>query len=134
MPILVNKKITNDLTACDETEVRGSGDVSSTQGPAVERRAKPRINAPFPTRVWAFDLAGNAFELDCVLDNLSARGVYLRLPKPLVSGDDLSLLVTFVMDAKRGAKALLRCEILRTDPEVNGQFGIAAAIKKHHFL
>jgi len=123
MPILVAEKITNDLTLSH-----------NTQCPRVDRRAKPRINAPFPSHVWAFDLAGNAFELDCVLDNLSSRGVYFRLPKPLASGDDLSLLVTFVMDAERGAKALLRCEILRTDPEVNGQFGIAAAIKRHHFL
>ena len=132
MPISLNKRAQDDLTLSGEIELHRVD--SLQQHGAAERRAKPRLGAPFPSRAWGIDAAGKAFELDCVLDNLSSRGVYLRLPRQMRSGDELSLVVTFVNGSDSGARALLRCVILRTDPQVDGRFGIAAAIVKHQFL
>ena len=112
MPVSVNKRSPDDLKLSGEIKLHG--DDSSSQHGVVERRAK--LQVPFPPRAWGVDAAGKAFELDCALDNLSSRGVYFRLPTRVVSGDELSLVVTFVNGSDNGAKALLRCKILRTDP------------------
>lgn len=132
MPISVNKRSPDDLTLSGEIELHGAD--SPKENGVIERRAKPRLRVPFPSRAWGTDAAGKAFELDCVLDNLSSRGVYFRLPAHVVSGDELSLVVTFVSGADSEAKALLRCKILRTVPQADGHFGIAVAIIKHQFL
>jgi len=132
MPVSVNKRSPDDLTLSGEIKLHG--DDSPSQQGLIERRAKPRLRVAFPSMAWGVDVAGKSFELDCVLDNLSSSGVYFRLPRSLVSGDELSLVVTFVNGADRGAKALLRCKILRTDPRPDGHNGIAVTIEKHHFL
>lgn len=47
----------------------------------LERRAKPRSSHALPARVWGVDLDDQPFSFDCHLDNISASGVYLRMPR-----------------------------------------------------
>ena len=100
----------------------------------TERRTKPRINEPFPTRAWGVDDAGQAFQIDCVIDNMSSNGVYLRLPRRMNSGDELSLVIRLLSSVDSGATALVRGQILRDEPQADGQHGIALAIKHYEFL
>jgi len=99
-----------------------------------ERRSKPRINEPFPTKAWGIDAAGAAFEVDCVLDNLSSRGAYLRLPREMKPGEELSLAIKFLTGLDSGPTAYLRGRILRDEPQTDGLNGIALAIKHYEFL
>ena len=46
-------------------------------------RTKPRINASFTAKVRGVDARGKAFEVDVVVENLSAGGLYVRLPHQL---------------------------------------------------
>ena len=46
-----------------------------------ERRAKPRSQNKMIARVWGVDSDDQPFSLDCILDNISASGLYLRLPR-----------------------------------------------------
>src|SRR5262245_44260114 len=84
MPVSMNQRSVEDLTLSGEIELFGD-DSSSAHGP-VERRAKPRLRVAFPSLALGIDVAGKAFEVDCVLDNLSSSGVYFRLPGSLVPG------------------------------------------------
>jgi hypothetical protein len=130
----VNEKAPRDLNLSGEINIRRIGKaLPGASGPA-ERRSKARINEPFPSKAWGVDVTGKAFELDCTLDNLSSSGVYLRLPKLVMSGEKLSLVVTFANGIESGAKALLQCQVVRTEPQPDGRHGIAVAIREHHFI
>jgi len=99
-----------------------------------ERRAKPRLTEPFPTKAWGTDAEGRLFESDGVLDNISSTGLYLRLPRRMNSGAELSLVIKFLNGHGTGATALLLGHILRDEPQPDGHHGLALAINEHHFL
>jgi hypothetical protein len=98
-----------------------------------ERRAKPRLNKPFPTKAWGTDAEGQLFEIDGSLGNISSTGLYLRLPRRLNSGAELSVVIQFV-NGQSGPTALLCTQVLRAEPQPEGDHGFALAIKEHHFV
>jgi hypothetical protein len=100
----------------------------------AERRVKLRINHPFPTKVWGKDATGKAFEVECVLVNLSSSGLYLRLPRQMKSGGELSVVIRFLHQGRDGATAVLLGQVLRDEPQSDGNHGLALAIREHHFL
>jgi hypothetical protein len=112
---------------------RDPADVKAAEMGIAERRAKLRINEPFPTRAWGTDAAGQAFENDGVLDNISSTGLYLRIPRQMKSGAELSVVIKF-LNGRDGATALLVGQVLRDEPQPDGRHGLALAIKEHHFL
>jgi hypothetical protein len=99
-----------------------------------ERRIKPRLSQPFPTRAWGTDVANQAFEIDCLLDNISSTGLYLRIPGQMKLGDELSVVIKFLNDHNTGATAVMRGQILRDEPQPDGRHGVAVAIRDHYFL
>ncbi len=101
---------------------------------ALERRAKPRIKEPFPARVWGVDTAGHPFSLDCLLDNMSARGLYLRMARRMEAGGDISLAVRLSNSQENGAIAGVRGMVLRNEPQPDGRHGIAVIIRHQEFL
>lgn len=121
------------LTLSGEIHLHEDVEGSSTRGEFVERRAKARINQPFPAKVWGTDIVGEAFELECAIDNLSSSGVYLRLPVTVIEGEEMSLVVKFAQGVNSGARALLRCRVVRIDSHP-GMQGIGLAITGHQFL
>ena len=100
----------------------------------LERRGKTRVSEPFPTTVSGIDEAGESFELDCVLDNISSNGLYLRIPREMKFGAELSLVIKFLNGHSTGANAILLAQVLRDEPQPDGHHGLALAIKEHHFL
>jgi len=52
----------------------------------------------------------------------------------VTSGVNLNVIVKFADGPRPGATAVLFCEVLRDEIQVDGQHGIAMAIKKHHFV
>src|SRR5215510_10127259 len=59
----------------------------------VERREKSRFAQDFLARVWGVDAEGDVFGLDCVIENISASGLYLTLPRKLRPFSEVSLAV-----------------------------------------
>lgn len=112
----------------DEIEDSGPG------SGMAERRRKFRVKHPFPTRAYGTDKQGQSFEVDCALDNISSRGLYLHMPAEVKLGMDLNVVVKFADGTKPGATAVLSCEVLRDEVQNDGQQGVAMAIKKHHFV
>lgn len=54
-----------------------------------ERRIKPRIFEHFKATVHGLNALGEAFSVETVLENMSATGLYLRLPQVVEVGTEL---------------------------------------------
>ena len=107
---------------------------SEIQAVALERRAKPRIKERFPARVWGVNVAGHPFDVDCVLDNLSATGLYLRMPIEMGVGCEINLAVRLSNHPQNGAVAGLSGLVLRNEPQPDCTYGIAVTVRHHEFL
>jgi hypothetical protein len=99
----------------------------------LERRAKPRVSEPFPTTVSGIDKSGESFRLDCVLDNISSTGLYLKVPRQLEQGSEVRLIVNFSAGSSPGAAAAIRGVALRSDPQADKKWGLAVAITDYTF-
>ena len=102
-----------------------------------ERRSKPRIDIPFSAKVSGIDADGEAFEMNSVLDNFSAGGLYLRMERSLKQGSELLVLVelpTVSADNAGASQIEAQGVILRAEPQPNGGCGVAVAFTKHRFL
>jgi len=99
----------------------------------LERRGKTRVSEPFPTTVSGIDKAGESFELDCVLDNISSTGLYVKIPRQLEQGSQVRLIVSFSADPLPGAGAAIRGVALRSEPQSDKRWGLAVAITDYTF-
>ena len=99
----------------------------------LERRGKTRVSEPFPTTVSGIDKAGESFELDCVLDNISSTGLYVKIPRQLEQGTEVRLIVSFSADPLPGAGAAIRGVALRSEPQSDKRWGLAVAITDYTF-
>jgi c-di-GMP-binding flagellar brake protein YcgR len=105
--------------------------------PTPERRGKPRIDIPFPAKVRGVDANGEAFEIDSLLDNFSAGGLYLRLARRLDQGAELLVLVQLpaASAGEAGASKIeARGVILRAEPQADGACGVAVGFTNHKFV
>lgn len=95
----------------------------------MERRAQPRVTNAFHARVWAVDAAGEPFSVECPIDNMSAIGLYLRMPHEMKAGSEISLAVWISSGPANDPVSGLRGLVLRTEPQPDESYGIAVIIK-----
>lgn len=101
---------------------------------SLERRAKIRISEPFPTTVSGIDSRGEPFELDCVLENMSSTGLYLKIPRELEEGSEVTMMVKLSSVPSSGAGASIRGVTLRSEPQADESWGLAVAINECAFI
>jgi hypothetical protein len=82
--------------------------------------------------VWGIDSEGEMVSSDCLLDNLSSSGLFLKIPWSLKLASQVSLVVRLLNGS--GAMAAIRGKVLRDDPQLDGSRGIAVKITEHRFL
>src|ERR1051325_11896274 len=82
--------------------------VFRTHRPTMERRAKPRSSDALPARVWGVDIDDQPFSFDCLLDNMSASGLYLRMPRRMKFSAVLSLVVRLPNGPVEGRLAAIK--------------------------
>ena len=99
-----------------------------------ERRRKPRLSEPFPARIWGVDSGDLPFNVDCVLDNISSTGLYLRMPRLVTAGSDVRLIVHLLSGPTTGTTAALQGRVLRSELQSDGKHGLAITISRHRFL
>jgi hypothetical protein len=114
-------------------KVVATGEKVVTGRRGLERRAKSRVNQPFPARIWGVDSDDFPFNMDCLLDNISSTGLYLRLFRELVPGGEVRLIVHLLSGPTTGATAVISGEVLRDEPQRDGSHGLAVAIKSYRF-
>ena len=121
------------LTLSGEFRLQGEPSTVAAVGVA-DRRVKPRIIQPFPTKVRGEDVTGEIFEIECTVDNISSTGVYLRIPRKVLRGNELDLVIKFDSGQGTGATARLVCQVLRNEPHADGLYGLAMGINHYRFL
>jgi PilZ domain-containing protein len=99
-----------------------------------ERRSKPRSTGALPARVWGVDSDDHPFSFDCLLDNISATGLYLRLPRRMNFSAAISLVVKLTHGPFQGMSAAIKGTVVRHRREVGGHTGIAVRIVEHRFI
>ena len=100
----------------------------------VERRSKPRSNDVLPARVWGVDIDDQPFSLDCHLDNISASGLYVRLPRRMKFSATISLVVRLLNGPDEGTVAAIKGTVMREEIESDGHRGIGIRIVEHKFI
>ena len=99
-----------------------------------ERRAKPRSQDKLTARVWGVDSDDQPFSLDCVLDNISASGLYLRLPRRMKFSASISLAVRLPNGPVDGTFAAINGTVIRDQIEHDGNAGVGVKILEHSFI
>jgi|GEM_PF-884611 hypothetical protein len=99
-----------------------------------ERRQKARITEPFPARIWGIDSGDLPFNVECVLDNISSTGLYLRTATQVDAGAEVRLIVHLLSGPTTGATASVQGQVVRSELQGDGKHGLAVSISKHRFL
>jgi hypothetical protein len=110
---------------------------ASTGHAGEERRRKPRIHEPFRARVRGIDWRGNPFEVEAVLDNVSASGLYMRVKRRMEAGARIFIffrLATMLTPDAKGLGVAAQSRVLRSEPQPDGACGVAVAFERHHHL
>ena len=94
----------------------------------MERRAQPRVTKRFHARVWAVDVAGHPFSVECPIDNMSASGLYLRMPREMEAGSEISLAVWISRGPVNSPMSGLRGLVLRNERQSDESYGVAVMI------
>ncbi len=101
-----------------------------------ERRAMRRFDMRLPAAVQMS--SGDGAEMATETDNVSARGVFFHLPRPLQLGDRLAVTLTFPPHVTLTEKVRVRFDarVIRVEPQrvFGAPVGIAAAIEAYEFL
>jgi hypothetical protein len=96
---------------------------------AVEQRAKPRIDGPFPVMVRCTDVNGESFETETTLDNLSVGGFHMRLERRLEVAASLFSRIMFA-----GMRIEANGVVKRVEPQRDGSFGFGVAFDSYRIL
>jgi hypothetical protein len=88
-------------------------------------------------KVRGVDVAGKAFEVDAVLDNLSGGGLHMRLERKVREGTELFTVIRFShpqVESETGPRVATRGIVLRVTPLPEGSYGVAVEFTRHRFL
>ena len=98
-----------------------------------ERRGRPRVEQPFPVTVRGVDATGEPLDIDTVLDNMSAGGLYVRIPRRIEPGARLAVGIRLSVPGGQGRKARVaaRGVVLRADSTAHGEHGLAIEFTRH---
>ncbi|MBI3325996.1 MAG: PilZ domain-containing protein [Nitrospinae bacterium] len=107
---------------------------SEPQDRGIEARRDPRLYEPFPVKVRGVDANGDDFDLNTVLDNFSAGGLYLRLPQRLEPGAKVFAVVRLTTQDAPGARVAVRGRVRCLEPKPDGGCGVAIQFTRHRFL
>ena len=107
---------------------------SRRQRAFVEKREKPRSCLALPARVWGVDIDDQPFSFDCHLDNMSASGLYVRLPRQMKFSSIISVVVRLLNGPLAGMSAAIKGTVIRDESKADGHRGVGIRIIEHRFI
>jgi hypothetical protein len=100
-----------------------------------ERRRHPRLSLALPIVVLAATADRHLFACGARLDNLSAGGLYVRLPWPPLPGSPFIARLSAVARLGRPAwRVTIGGEVLRVEPRLHRRYGTALVIRWHYVI
>jgi PilZ domain len=100
----------------------------------LERRREARYENAYPARVWGIDTDQEAFAHDCLIDNISATGLRLRLPWQVQVFSEISMAVRLLAGPNEGATAAIKGLVMRDEPTEDNRRCVAVIITEYSFL
>lgn len=104
----------------------------------MERRRMIRIDNSFPVKVRGTKANGEQFELDTKLDDLSAGGLYMRIPQVIKEGAELLVLIQLStavpINGTRPPHVAAHGIVRRVERYIDGRCGVAIEFTNHEFL
>ncbi len=97
-----------------------------------ERRRKVRVIQTLPVSVSGVDASGKAFQAHTLLDNLSACGLYMQLPRRVDPGSHLEIHIQY-SDQLPTARIAASGVVRRTEERAHGLYGIGVEFTKYEF-
>ena len=101
---------------------------------AFDRRAKPRIRESFSAKMRGVTAESQTVSGSCVVDNMSATGLYARGQHALSLDSDLEVIVQLFVEGETGSTVETTGKIVRVEKLRDGSHGFAMAIRRHKFL
>ncbi len=98
-----------------------------------ERRRKARVFQVMPVHVRGLDLGGEEFRAHTILDNLSAGGLYMQLPRRLEPGSHLDLSIQY-SDEWPSARIVASGIVRRMEEREGGLHGVAVEFIRFEFI
>ena len=102
-----------------------------------ERRGKPRLYGHFAAMERDVEREGEPFEVNAVVTNISASGLYLFLRRAVQTGSTLFVvtrLATVSDPDSHGPEVAMHGRVLRVESQPNGEYGVALKIIDHDFV
>jgi PilZ domain len=101
-----------------------------------ERRRQERIHEPFPVTIRSVDASGEAFEIQTVLDNISASGFRVRLERHVKRGAKVFAIVRLSTSLPEvpAPRVAVRGVVLGVEPQDDGTWRVAVNFTSHRFL
>ena len=98
-----------------------------------ERRRSPRLNHPFPATLRGTDAMGQWVDIDTVLDNMSANGLYVRISRQLEPGARITVGIALKRSDQWEPTACvaMRGVVMRVEQPRRGEYGTAIAFKRY---
>lgn len=96
-----------------------------------------RLYEPFPITVRGVDANGESFEVNTVLDNISAGGLYMRLGRRVEVGARLFAIVRLSITQSEPVsvpRVAIRGVVVRIEPLPDSTWGVAVKFTHHRFL
>lgn len=99
-----------------------------------ERRNKPRLYEEFRGTVERIDNDGQPLPQDCLIQNMSASGLYLHGEGKFVQDDQIKVIVELFIEGQTGSTVETVGRVLRVEAQPNGNQGLAMEFSQHRFL
>lgn len=102
-----------------------------------ERRKKIRVQGPISANVRGNDLDGGDFEIEAMLDNLSAGGLYVRLHRPVAESAELSFVIRLPPGAGAGDPGMRVAAsgvVRRVEPSFGDTCGMGVEFTRYRVL
>jgi len=100
----------------------------------LERRLKSRICGTFPAELSAVGINGQPARATCLVENMSATGLYGRSELQTAVGTELEVIVHLFVEGETGSTVETKGRVVRAEQLRDGSHGFAMVISRHKFL
>ena len=94
------------------------------------------MERPFPVTVRGVDAMGVPLDVDTVLDNMSVGGLYVRIPRRVEPGAQVTvgIRVSEPWEERPAARVATRGVVLRVESKPDGEHGLAVGFTRYRIF
>jgi hypothetical protein len=104
--------------------------------PFLERRLKPRMKCNYPAMIEGQDGAGKKFKENGRMVNLSRSGIFVLVSQAIPDCHEVTVHIVLPPGVQEyeSSKLTMTGKVVRSEPCLDGTFGVAIKFQKVHFF